>query len=171
MTRAGQHQADVKPNQISGFVFQTKSMQDMDEQEANAKLVLGTIYILLGMGLISMCINLMQEKIVSQVPIIIFFTAIIIVIIITIITITIIVSQVPYIMFFLAIIIVVIILTIITINIVIIKMPLQLQLLSSSKVSVLSSLLSSLTASFLVRISIYDRYHHCQHHHRINCHN
>ena len=39
----------------------------MDEQEANAKLVLGTIYILLGMGLISMCINLMQEKIVSQV--------------------------------------------------------------------------------------------------------
>jgi hypothetical protein len=39
----------------------------MDEQEANAKLVLGTIYILLGMGLISMCINLMQEKIISQV--------------------------------------------------------------------------------------------------------
>ncbi len=60
----------------------------MDEQEANAKLVLGTIYILLGMGLISMCINLMQEKIVSQVQIILFFVAnIIIVIIITIITI------------------------------------------------------------------------------------
>jgi hypothetical protein len=31
------------PNQILKFVFQTKFMQDMDEQEANAKLVLGTI--------------------------------------------------------------------------------------------------------------------------------
>ncbi len=66
----------------------------MDEQEANAKLVLGTIYILLGMGLISMCINLMQEKIVSQVEIIMFFKAIIIIVInITIITITVIVRQ------------------------------------------------------------------------------
>jgi hypothetical protein len=100
--KSRQHQADVKRNQISGFVFQTKCLQDMDEQEANAKLVLGTIYILLGMGLISMCINLMQEKIVSQVPLVIFF---------------------------LAIIKVVIIITIITNTIVIIKMPLQLQLL------------------------------------------
>ena len=36
-------------------------------QEANAKLVLGTIYLLLGLGIISMCFNLMQEKIISQV--------------------------------------------------------------------------------------------------------
>jgi hypothetical protein len=72
-------------------------MQDMDEQEANAKLVLGTIYILLGMGLISMCINLMQEKIVSQVPIVIFFIAIIIIAIInTIITITIVIIKCHY---------------------------------------------------------------------------
>jgi hypothetical protein len=63
--------------------------QDMDEQEANAKLVLGTIYILLGMGLISMCINLMQEKIVSQVTIIVLLIFIIIIIIITILNITI----------------------------------------------------------------------------------
>jgi hypothetical protein len=69
----------------------------MDEQEANAKLVLGTIYILLGMGLISMCINLMQEKIVSQVPIIIFLKVIIIiVIIITIISITIVIIKCHY---------------------------------------------------------------------------
>ena len=36
-------------------------------QEANAKLVLGTVYLLLGLGIISMCFNLMQEKIISQV--------------------------------------------------------------------------------------------------------
>jgi hypothetical protein len=43
------------------------------------------------------------------------------------------------------------------------QMSLPLQLLSSIKVTVLSSLLvtlSSLPASFLVRISIYHRYHH-----------
>ena len=36
-------------------------------QEANAKLLLGTVYLLLGLGIISMCFNLMQEKIISQV--------------------------------------------------------------------------------------------------------
>jgi hypothetical protein len=71
-------------------------MQDMDEQEANAKLVLGTIYILLGMGLISMCINLMQEKIVSQVLIIVLLIFIIIIIIITILSITIVIIKCQY---------------------------------------------------------------------------
>jgi len=41
--------------------------ENMSEKEANAKLVLGTIYILLGMGIIAMCVNLMQEKIITQV--------------------------------------------------------------------------------------------------------
>ena len=36
-------------------------------EEANAKVVLGAIYILLGMGIIAMCVNLMQEKIITQV--------------------------------------------------------------------------------------------------------
>merc|ERR1719411_1269046 len=40
---------------------------NVTEQEANAKLVLGTIYLLLGLGIISMCFNLMQENIISQV--------------------------------------------------------------------------------------------------------
>ena len=39
----------------------------MSEQEANAKIVLGAIYLLLGMAVMSMCINLVQEEIVSQV--------------------------------------------------------------------------------------------------------
>jgi hypothetical protein len=41
--------------------------ENMSEKEANAKLVLGAIYILLGMGIIAMCVNLMQEKIITQV--------------------------------------------------------------------------------------------------------
>ncbi|CAB4063370.1 KCNK18 [Lepeophtheirus salmonis] len=36
------------------------------EAEGKAKLVLGAIYILLGMALIAMCFNLMQEKIIMQ---------------------------------------------------------------------------------------------------------
>ena len=40
---------------------------NMSEQEANAKLVLGSVYLLLGMGIIAMCVNLMQEKIFTQV--------------------------------------------------------------------------------------------------------
>ena len=35
--------------------------------EANAKLILGTIYILLGMAIVAMCFNLMQEKIVAEI--------------------------------------------------------------------------------------------------------
>lgn len=41
--------------------------ENMSEKEANAKLILGAIYILLGMGIIAMCVNLMQEKIITQV--------------------------------------------------------------------------------------------------------
>ena len=44
--------------------------ENMSEKEANAKLVLGAIYILLGMGIIAMCVNLMQEKIITQVNLI-----------------------------------------------------------------------------------------------------
>ena len=36
-------------------------------QESKAKLVIGTIYILLGMAILAMCFNLMQEKIVVQI--------------------------------------------------------------------------------------------------------
>jgi hypothetical protein len=36
-------------------------------QESKAKLVIGTVYILLGMAILAMCFNLMQEKIVVQV--------------------------------------------------------------------------------------------------------
>ena len=41
--------------------------EGIEETEANAKLVLGAIYILLGMGIIAMCVNLMQEKIITEV--------------------------------------------------------------------------------------------------------
>ena len=41
--------------------------ETIPESEANAKLVLGAIYILLGMGIIAMCVNLMQEKIITEV--------------------------------------------------------------------------------------------------------
>ena len=41
--------------------------EGIQETEANAKLVLGAIYILLGMGIIAMCVNLMQEKIITEV--------------------------------------------------------------------------------------------------------
>eukprot|EP00095_Tigriopus_kingsejongensis_P003237 maker-scaffold547_size140190-snap-gene-0.31 protein:Tk03237 transcript:maker-scaffold547_size140190-snap-gene-0.31-mRNA-1 annotation:"potassium channel subfamily k member 18-like" len=39
----------------------------VDKIEARAKLIIGTVYILLGMALLAMCLNLMQEKIVQQV--------------------------------------------------------------------------------------------------------
>ena len=39
----------------------------MDVKEANAKLVIGTVYILFGMAILGMCLSLMQEKIVVQV--------------------------------------------------------------------------------------------------------
>merc|ERR1719411_905913 len=37
--------------------------QNVSASEANAKIILGSLYILFGMGLIGMCVNLMQEKI------------------------------------------------------------------------------------------------------------
>jgi hypothetical protein len=40
---------------------------NMSEKEAQAKLLLGAIYLLLGMAIIGMCLNLMQEKIFTQV--------------------------------------------------------------------------------------------------------
>ena len=39
----------------------------MNEAESRAKLIIGTVYILLGMALVAMCFNLMQEKLVQQV--------------------------------------------------------------------------------------------------------
>ena len=41
--------------------------EGVEETEANAKLVLGAIYILLGMGIIAMCVNLMQERVITEV--------------------------------------------------------------------------------------------------------
>ena len=43
--------------------------ESIPESEANAKLILGAIYMLLGMGIIAMCVNLMQEKIITEVSI------------------------------------------------------------------------------------------------------
>ena len=39
---------------------------DIDPVEAQAKMAMGTVYILLGMAIVAMCLNLMQEKIVQQ---------------------------------------------------------------------------------------------------------
>jgi hypothetical protein len=52
---------------VPGNSYIYNVLENMSEKEANAKLVLGTIYILLGMGIIAMCVNLMQEKIITQV--------------------------------------------------------------------------------------------------------
>ena len=46
------------------YIFQ---VDEESEKEGRAKLILGTVYILLGMALLAMCLNLMQEKIVVQV--------------------------------------------------------------------------------------------------------
>ena len=43
--------------------------EHMSDSEAHAKLVLLAIYLLLGMAIIGMCLNLMQEKITTQVTI------------------------------------------------------------------------------------------------------
>ena len=51
---------------VPGNSYIYSRADNMTEQEANAKLVLGSVYILLGMGIIAMCVNLMQEKIFTQ---------------------------------------------------------------------------------------------------------
>ena len=51
---------------VPGNSYIYNRADNMTEQEANAKLVLGSVYILLGMGIIAMCVNLMQEKILTQ---------------------------------------------------------------------------------------------------------
>ena len=51
---------------VPGNSYIYNRADSMTEQEANAKLVLGSVYILLGMGIIAMCVNLMQEKILTQ---------------------------------------------------------------------------------------------------------
>ena len=52
---------------VPGNSYIYKVADNMSEKEAQAKLVLATIYLLLGMGIIAMCVNLMQEKIFTQV--------------------------------------------------------------------------------------------------------
>lgn len=49
------------------YIYFVSHGDTADYQEARAKLVLGTIYILLGMAIIAMCLNLMQEKVVLNV--------------------------------------------------------------------------------------------------------
>ena len=49
----------------NSYIYNVSST--VSEQEAQAKLVLGTVYLLLGMAVMSMCINLVQEEIVTQV--------------------------------------------------------------------------------------------------------
>ena len=52
---------------VPGNSYIYNVVDDMSEKEANFKLVFGSVYILLGMGILAMCINLVQEKISSQV--------------------------------------------------------------------------------------------------------
>ena len=52
---------------VPGNSYIYEVSDSVTEQEANAKLVLGTVYLLLGMAVMSMCINLVQEEIVAQV--------------------------------------------------------------------------------------------------------
>ena len=56
-------------NALPGKAYIYNFDETIPESEANAKLVLGAIYILLGMGIIAMCVNLMQEKIITEVKI------------------------------------------------------------------------------------------------------
>lgn len=49
----------------SRYIYQVS--EDIDIQDANAKLIIGALYILIGMAIGGMCINLMQEQIVVQV--------------------------------------------------------------------------------------------------------
>jgi len=51
---------------VPGNSYIYNVVDDMSEKEANFKLVFGSVYILLGMGILAMCINLVQEKISSQ---------------------------------------------------------------------------------------------------------
>ena len=47
------------------YIFQV--VDEVNVPEARAKLILGTVYILLGMALVAMCLNLMQEKVIVQI--------------------------------------------------------------------------------------------------------
>lgn len=49
----------------SRYIYQVTD--EIDSQDANAKLIIGALYILLGMAILGMCINLMQEQIIVQV--------------------------------------------------------------------------------------------------------
>ena len=49
----------------SRYIYQVSD--DIDSQDANAKLIIGALYILIGMAILGMCLNLMQEQIVVQV--------------------------------------------------------------------------------------------------------
>ena len=52
---------------VPGNSYIYNKADNMSEKEAHAKLVLLAIYLLLGMAIIGMCLNLMQEKIQTQV--------------------------------------------------------------------------------------------------------
>ena len=52
---------------VPGHKYIYQVTDNIDESESKAKLVIGTIYILLGMAILAMCFNLMQEQIVVQV--------------------------------------------------------------------------------------------------------
>ena len=52
----------------NSYIYTTAADDDNDSwDEPKAQLILGTVYILLGMAIIAMCLNLMQEKIVVNV--------------------------------------------------------------------------------------------------------
>ena len=52
----------------SRYIYKV-SEDDFDQKDVNAKLIIGALYILVGMAILGMCLNLMQEQIVVQVRI------------------------------------------------------------------------------------------------------
>ena len=54
---------------VPGNAYIYNVAETMSEEVAHAKLVLGAVYLLLGMAIIGMCLNLMQEKLFTQVTI------------------------------------------------------------------------------------------------------
>ena len=52
---------------VPGNSYIYQKSEEIESQQANAKLIIGTFYILFGMALLGMCVNLMQEQIVVQV--------------------------------------------------------------------------------------------------------
>jgi uncharacterized membrane protein len=51
----------------NSYIYRTVAADSKEADEAKAKQIICSVYILLGMAIVAMCLNLMQEKIVSRV--------------------------------------------------------------------------------------------------------